>query len=80
MTASPPLHTLRVCERPPRTWAQVLNAVSYGVAFNVACMMINGFQFMFLLPLKLLPFTWARTLYDEGVRYTKGCFGCLLGV
>jgi 1-acyl-sn-glycerol-3-phosphate acyltransferase len=40
--------------------------------------MINGFQVVFLVPLLLLPFTWSRDLYEEGVRYTKGSFATLL--
>lgn len=30
------------------------------------------------MPLLLLPFDWARDLYEEGVRYTKGSFATLL--
>jgi hypothetical protein len=40
--------------------------------------MIHGFQIAFLLPLRALPFKWSRQLYDEGICYTKGAFGCLL--
>jgi len=39
--------------------------------------MINGSQFVFLLPLRALPFKWSRKLYYAGIRYTKGAFGCL---
>jgi hypothetical protein len=75
-----PLHALKVSSRPPRTWYQILNAVLFGCIFDLGCLMINGFQFVFLLPLRLLPFAWARELYREGIRYTKGAFGCLLGM
>ena len=49
------------------------------IVFLFGCLMINGSQFVILLPLKLLPFRRARKLYYEGVRYTKGAFGALLG-
>jgi len=39
--------------------------------------MINGSQFIFLLPLRILPFSEPRKLYYAGIRYTKGAFGCL---
>lgn len=40
--------------------------------------MVNASQFVFLLPLRVLPFKWSRALYVDGIRYTKGAFGCLL--
>src|ERR1700691_68017 len=78
MTSGPALYTLPISDRPPRTWSQTVNAILYGVLFNVGCVMINGFQVVFLVPLLLLPFTWSRDLYEEGVRYTKGSFATLL--
>lgn len=72
------LHTVQVSERPPKLWTQTLNALVYIVVFNLGCLMVNATQFIFLLPLRLLPFAQARAAYDEGIRYTKGCFGTLL--
>jgi 1-acyl-sn-glycerol-3-phosphate acyltransferase len=48
------------------------------IAFDLGCLMINGCQFVFLISLRILPFVWARNLYDECIRWTKGCFGTLL--
>lgn len=79
MATTPALHTLEISQRPRRTWAQTLNAILAAIVFLSACLMINGSQFAFLLPLKLLPFAWAETVYYEGIRYSKGAFGRLLG-
>ena len=73
------LHAQEISTRPPRTRAQQLNAVLCAPAFLLGCCMVNFFQFMFLLPLCILPFPWARTLYRDGIRYTKGAYGNLLG-
>jgi hypothetical protein len=35
-------------------------------------------QFVFLLPLRFLPFAPAKSLYDAGIRFSKGAFGTLL--
>jgi hypothetical protein len=72
------LHSFPISSRPPKPWSQTLNAVLFAVIFNIGCLMINGTQFVFLLPLRLIPFNWARELYDEGIRYTKGAFAALL--
>lgn len=73
------LHTIPIASRPRRTWAQTAHGILFLVVFLFACLMTNGCQFLFLLPLKLLPFRRARKLYYEGIRYTKGSFGALLG-
>lgn len=78
MAAGRALYTLPISERPKKTWSQVVNAAGYAILFNVGCLMIHSFQIVFLLPLLLLPFTWSRNLYEEGVRYTKGCFATLM--
>jgi hypothetical protein len=78
MTASPELHTLKISARPPQPWIQTIYAFLFMVVFDFACLMINGSQFIFLLPLRVLPFQWASKLYKEGIRYTKGAFACLL--
>ncbi len=79
MTAMPDLHAIPIPSRPRRTWAQTAHGVLFLAVFLFACLMTNGFQFVAILPLKLLPFRPARKLYYEGVRYTKGAFGALLG-
>lgn len=80
MATAPALHTLEISQRPRRTWAQTLNAILAAIVFLSACLMINCSQFVFLLPLQLLPFAWAETVYHEGIRYSKGAFGRLLGM
>ncbi|KAH7880506.1 acyltransferase-domain-containing protein [Lentinula edodes] len=72
------IHSLPISQRPPTSWKQKLRALAFFFIFNLGCSMINASQFVFLLPLRLLPFKWSRSLYDEGIRYTKGAFGCLL--
>ena len=72
-----PLHALPISQRPPRTWARIGSAVLFCLLFNLGCLLINGSQFVFLLPLRLLPFRWSRRLYYAGIRYTKGAFGAL---
>ncbi|KAF8167908.1 acyltransferase-domain-containing protein [Crassisporium funariophilum] len=74
---SSPVYTLPVNERPPRTWGRIIKALLFCILFNLACLMINGSQFVFLLPLRILPFRWSRKSYYAGIRYTKGAFGCL---
>ena len=78
MKASRPPHTLPISERPPRTWSQTANAILFAILFNFGCLMVHGFQIMFLLPLLLLPSAWSRDLYEEGIRYTKGSFATLI--
>ncbi|THH21467.1 hypothetical protein EW146_g75 [Bondarzewia mesenterica] len=72
------LFARKISDRPPKNWAQTLNAIAYAVVFNFGCLMINASQFAFLLPLRLLPFEWAGRWYDAGIRYSKGAFGALL--
>ena len=79
-TMSTQLHELEIRQRPQKTWPQKIHAFLFVVVFNLGCIMVNGFQFTCLLPLRLLPFPHARRLYDEGIRYSKGAFGTLLGV
>ena len=80
MTAvAPELYTLPIASRPHRTWAQTAHGLVFLVVFLFGCLMINGSQFVVLLPLRLLPFRFARKTYYEGIRYSKGAFGALLG-
>ena len=72
-------YALPIAARPRRTWAQTAHGLAFALFFLVACVMIDGAQFAVLLPLKLVPHRRARKLYYEGVRYTKGAFGALLG-
>ncbi len=78
MTAVAPLYTVPISERPRQPWRRTFSAVLFFLVFNLGCVMINASQFVFLLPLRLLPFKWSRALYVDGIRYTKGAFGCLL--
>ncbi|KIK71227.1 hypothetical protein GYMLUDRAFT_33364 [Collybiopsis luxurians FD-317 M1] len=79
MTVAPTsLHSLPISERPSTSFTQKLRALAFVLVFDVGCLMINASQFIFLLPLRLLPFKWSRALYEEGIRHTKGSFACLL--
>ena len=75
----PKLYELEISQRPPRTWGQILHTLLFTIVFDLGCIMINAFQFTFLLPLKLLPFAPAQRVYEEGIRYSKGSFGTLIG-
>ncbi|KAJ3499649.1 hypothetical protein NLJ89_g10079 [Agrocybe chaxingu] len=76
MTATP-LYAIPINKRPPRTWDTILKAALFGILFSWACLMMNVTQFVFMLPLRVLPFRWSRKLYYAGIRYTKGAFGAL---
>ncbi|KAG7099415.1 hypothetical protein E1B28_001268 [Marasmius oreades] len=71
-------YSLPISQRPSTSWKQKILALAFGIIFNVGCMTINISQFIFLLPLRILPFKRSQRLYEEGIRYTKGAFGCLL--
>jgi len=71
------LHTLKISDRP-KSWLQTLNGILFVIVFNIACLMISGFQFTVILPLKIIPSPVTNALYDEGIRYSKGAFGTLL--
>ncbi|KAF9454892.1 hypothetical protein P691DRAFT_799900 [Macrolepiota fuliginosa MF-IS2] len=74
----PDLYTLPISARPPALWTQTFKTIAFFVLWLLASVMINGTQFFILLPIRLLPFRSTRRLYYEGIRWTKGCFGCLL--
>jgi hypothetical protein len=79
MTVVPPdPYTLPIASRLPRSWAQTVHATLFLAVFLFGCLMVNGLQFLLLVPLSLLPFPLASDMYDEVVRYTKGSFGNLL--
>ncbi|TFK57392.1 acyltransferase-domain-containing protein [Heliocybe sulcata] len=73
-----PVYALPISARPRRTWAQVVNGILFCIVFNLGCLMVNGTQFVFLLPLRLVPLNAAYKLYEAGIRYTKGAFAALL--
>lgn len=73
-------HNLPISARPGTAWSRSIKAVLFFILFNFGCIMVNGSQFVFLLPLRILPFQWSRRMYNEGIRYTKGAFGCLLSM
>ena len=77
MVAPSAQHNLPISARPRQTWSRTLQAILFFLLFNLGCIMINGSQFAFLLPLRLLPFRWSRKLYYSGIRYTKGSFAVL---
>ncbi|KIJ68231.1 hypothetical protein HYDPIDRAFT_24530 [Hydnomerulius pinastri MD-312] len=80
MTAPTPQHHLPIYARPPKTWAQTLNGLLFFLLFIPGCFMVHGFQLLFVLPLKLVPGTRSKKLYDEGIRYTKGAFAALMNL
>ncbi|KAF8912857.1 hypothetical protein CPB84DRAFT_472397 [Gymnopilus junonius] len=73
-----PLYAIPIDKRPPKSWSRTIDAFLFFVLFNAGCILINASQFVFLLPLRILPFRWSRKLYYAGIRYTKGAFGCLM--
>uniref|UniRef100_A0A8H8CPN0 Phospholipid/glycerol acyltransferase domain-containing protein n=1 Tax=Psilocybe cubensis TaxID=181762 RepID=A0A8H8CPN0_PSICU len=77
MSSNTPLYAIPISKRPPNTWLRFFQAFLFTILFNSACIMINGSQFVFLLPFRILPFRWSRKLYYAGIRYTKGAFGSL---
>jgi hypothetical protein len=72
------IHATEIRHRPPRTWRQIVHAILYFFVFNLGCIVINASQFVFLLPLRFLPYVPAKSLYDAGIRFSKGAFGTLL--
>ncbi|KAJ7102195.1 acyltransferase-domain-containing protein [Mycena belliarum] len=79
-TTSPELYyTLPISQRSKSlTWTRTLLATAAAIVFATACLTINATQIGFLLPLRLLPFQWARQIYTDCIRFTKRAFGCLL--
>ncbi len=72
-----PVYALPIAQRRSMPWTRFFKAILFTLVFDIACLMINCSQFIFLLPLRILPFRWAKNLYNSGIRYTKGAFGCL---
>ncbi|KAH8835354.1 acyltransferase-domain-containing protein [Flagelloscypha sp. PMI_526] len=71
-------YTVPIASRTSNSWFRRVLAIAFIISFDVGCIMVNATQFMFLVPLRLLPFPWAKSLSEEVIRYTKGAFGCLL--
>ena len=78
MATANPVYTIPIAQRPPTPSGRLIYAIPFLIIFNTGCLMVNGSQFVFLLPLRILPFKWSRDLYQAGIRYTKGAFGCLM--
>ena len=72
------IYATEIRDRPPRTWQQIGYAILYFFVFNLGCLAVNGSQFLFLLPLRFIPFVPAKSLYDAGIRFSEGAFGTLL--
>jgi hypothetical protein len=73
------IHATEIQDRPPRTWQQITHAILYFFTFNLGILAIHASQVVCLLPLRLLPFAPAKSLYNAGIRFSKGAFGTLLG-
>ncbi len=72
------IHATEIRDRPPNTWRQTAHAILYFFVFNLGCLAINASQIVFLLPLRFIPFAPVKSLYDAGIRFSKGGFGTLL--
>ncbi|KAM6498286.1 Acyltransferase domain containing protein [Amanita muscaria] len=70
--------SLPISARPPQTWTRTIKAILFFTLFNSGCLLLHSSQLAFMLPLRLLPFSFTRRLYREGILYTKGAFVCLL--
>lgn len=76
--SSPGLCGIEITKRPPKTWAQIVHGALFLVVFLSGCALVNATQLIFVVPLTLLPFPWAKEAHERGVRYTKGAFGVLI--
>lgn len=72
------IHAIEIAKRPPHTWSQTIHATIFFAVFSLGCLMVNLSQFVALLPLCFLPFSFTNTIYDAGIRLSKGSFGTLL--
>jgi hypothetical protein len=73
------IYSTEIRNRPPRTWRQVVHAIAYLFISNLGCIVYNASQFIFLLPLCLIPLASARSLYHAGIRLSEGTLATLLG-
>lgn len=75
-----PSYATPIARREHKGHAWLFKALLFGLVFDTACIMINATQFL-LFPLRFIPFLpGAQLAYEQGIQYTKGCFGTLLGV
>ena len=72
-------YAIEIAKRPPHTWSQTIQAAIFFTVFSFGCLMVNISQFVALLPLCFLPFSFTNSIYDAGIRLSKGSFGTLLG-
>ncbi|KAI9511751.1 acyltransferase-domain-containing protein [Russula earlei] len=72
------VHAIEIAHRPPRTWGQIIHTIVFSLVFDFGCLMIHTSQLIFLLPLRLLPFSLSDSLSETGIRLSKGAFGTLL--
>lgn len=72
------IHATEIRDRPPRSWRQIAYGILFFFVFNLGCLAINASQFLFILPLRLIPLVSAKSLYDAGIRFSEGAFGSLL--
>ncbi|KAF9457097.1 acyltransferase-domain-containing protein [Collybia nuda] len=77
-TKTPDLHNLPISQRPPLSWRRSCKAITFFILFNLGCLMVNATQILILLPIRAFPSRWSRDIYNDGIHYTKGAFGCLL--
>lgn len=69
---------IEISKRPPKTFTQKVLGIISLVVFLFGCISVNATQLLFVVPLALLPFPWAKEAHESGVRYTKGAFGILI--
>ncbi|KAF8272976.1 acyltransferase-domain-containing protein [Lactarius quietus] len=71
-------YAIEIAKRPPQTWSQMIHATVFFAAFSLGCFLVNMSQFVVLLPIRLIPFSFANSIYHAGIRLSKGSFGTLL--
>lgn len=76
--STPELYSLPISQRPPSSWRRTFKAAVFFILFNLGCLMVHATQMIILLPIRVLPFKWSKDIYNDGICYTKGAFGCLL--
>lgn len=72
------MHAIEIAKRPPRTWSQTIHGILFFVLFSLGCTLVNLSQFVALLPFYFLPFSFTKSIYDAGIRLSKGSYGTLL--
>ncbi len=72
------IHANEIRNRPPGTWRHMALTICYFLVFDLAFLTIHACQFVFILPLRFLPFASAKSLYHAGIRLSEGACGTLL--